>query len=197
MALDASIGLGVAIAVIAVLLLLRRRRRRDAIFWLLAVGGAIALDAPLKELFRRPALGGHEGGYSFPSGNAMGSMAVLLTLVLTVPPRWRTRVLALGVPFLVAYGVALVYAWWHYPFDVLAGWCAALAWVTASWLVLRVRAQADPSRRGRRDVALVPEGEDEEHPQPPAVVVRARRVLVDQTRDGGGPEETLRTDALR
>jgi membrane-associated phospholipid phosphatase len=195
-ALDVSIGLGLAVAAFAVLLLLKRGRRREAIFWVVVVGGAIALDAPLKELFRRPALGGHEGGYSFPSGNAMASMAVLLALVLTISPRWRTRVLTLGVPFLVAYGAVIVYAWWHYPSDVLAGWCAALAWATASWLVLRPRTRPDPSCRDRRGVTLVPEREDEERPQPTTVVAGTRRVVVHQTRDGVGPEEPLRTDAL-
>ena len=64
----------------------------------------------------------------------MGSMAILVALALTSSPRWRRRALIIGVPLLVAYGVGLVYAWWHYPFDVVAGWCIALAWVTGMWL---------------------------------------------------------------
>jgi undecaprenyl-diphosphatase len=166
-ALDASIGLGVAIAALAVVLLLKRGRRRDAIFWLLAVGGAMALDVPFKELFRRPAPGGDGGGYSFPSGNAMASMAILLALALTASPRWRTRAFAIGLPILVAYGVLLVYAWWHYPTDVLGGWCAALAWVTASRLVLTRQERHSARARARRRAA--PKASDCGRTSPPRV----------------------------
>jgi len=92
------------------------------------------LDVLLKEIFRRPALGGHEGSYAFPSGSAMGSAAIAAAIFIASSPRWRRRVLAVAVPVLVAYGALLVYAWWHYPTDVLAGWCIGVAWVTALWL---------------------------------------------------------------
>jgi membrane-associated phospholipid phosphatase len=155
---DVSIGLGAAVAGGAVVVLLVRRRRNQALFWALVAVGVPVLDVLLKEIFRRPALGGHEGSYAFPSGNAMGSAAIAAAIVIASPPRWRRRVLAVAVPVLVAYGALLVYAWWHYPTDVLAGWCIAIAWVTALWLAfgraarnvsVRSRARGEPIPTGR------------------------------------------------
>ena len=134
-ALKISLGIAGLIAAGAVIMVLTGRKRRRALFWALAVGGVLALDYPLKEVFQRPTLGDQGEGYSFPSGNAMVSAAVLAAAVLTVP-RWRRRVVALGMPLLIGYGAALVYAWWHYPSDVVGGWCVAFAWVAGLWFAL-------------------------------------------------------------
>jgi undecaprenyl-diphosphatase len=144
-ALDGGLLLAAAILLGAVILLLTRRRGREALFCVLAVGGVVALDIPLKELFGRPewsppgSAGGNSTEYVFPSGHAMGSVAVLAAVSLIAKPRWSRRLIIVGLPLVVAVGVALVYAWWHYPSDVVGGWCFALAWVTALWLVLRPR----------------------------------------------------------
>jgi glycosyltransferase involved in cell wall biosynthesis len=66
----------------------------------------------------------------------MLSAAALAAAVLMAKPGGRRNVLRYGVPLLIAYGAALVYAWWHYPTDVVAGWCVGVAWVMALWLVL-------------------------------------------------------------
>jgi membrane-associated phospholipid phosphatase len=134
-ALKATLGVGVACA--AVMVLLTARRGSYALFWALAIGGVLVLDPALKEIFRRPTLGETGAGYSFPSGGAMVSFALLFVLALTASPRWRKWSLIVGVPLMVAYGLVLVYAWWHYPTDVVGGWCVALAWVTSLWLLLR------------------------------------------------------------
>jgi undecaprenyl-diphosphatase len=105
----------------------------------------VALDIPLKDLFGRPEWSppGSEGGnsteYVFPSGHAMGSLAIFAAFSLMAKPRWSRLIIVVGLPLVVAIGVVLVYAWWHYPSDVVGGWCFALAWVTALWLVLRPR----------------------------------------------------------
>jgi membrane-associated phospholipid phosphatase len=130
-------SLGVSVAVAAVMVLLTARRGSYALFWALAIGGVLVLDPALKEIFRRPTLGETGAGYSFPSGGAMVSFALLFVLALTASPRWRKWSLIVGVPLMVAYGLVLVYAWWHYPTDVVGGWCVALAWVTSLWLLLR------------------------------------------------------------
>jgi membrane-associated phospholipid phosphatase len=143
LALELGRALAAAVLVGAVILLLTRRRGREALFCVLAVGGVLALDVPLKELFRRPSWAppGYEDGteYTFPSGHAMGSVAVLAALSLISKPRWSKPIIVVGLPLVVAVGAVLVYAWWHYPSDVVAGWCLALAWVTALWLVIRPR----------------------------------------------------------
>jgi membrane-associated phospholipid phosphatase len=150
-ALRVSIAVGATVAVAAVVLLLARRRRERALFWLLATVGVAAFDVLLKAVFRRPALGGHEGSYSFPSGNAMGSVVVASAIVLTAASRWRRPLLVAAVPAVLAYGAALVYAWWHYPTDVIAGWCFGAAWVASVWLTLGCGAPAERAgTAGRR-----------------------------------------------
>jgi undecaprenyl-diphosphatase len=68
---------------------------------------------------------------SFPSGHALNSMAIygciaLLTARL-VPARWRVVVIAAGVGLSLLIGLTRPYLGVHYPFDVLAGWIAGLA----------------------------------------------------------------------
>jgi undecaprenyl-diphosphatase len=142
-ALDVGSVLAATIVFGAFILLLKRGRRREALFCMLAVGGVVALDVPLKEMFRRPSWSpsgfNSDAGYSFPSGYAMASLAILAAITLVSPRRWAKAMLIVGLPLLVGVGVVLVYAWWHYPSDVVGGWCFALSWVTALWLVIRPR----------------------------------------------------------
>ncbi len=123
------------------LLLLLRGRRADGLFLIGAVGGAATLNLLAKLLFQRarpalwPALS-PETDYGFPSGHAMGSVAVVAALtILLWPTRWRWATLALGALFVAAVGLSRVYLGVHYPSDVLAGWGASLAWVTGTHLV--------------------------------------------------------------
>jgi membrane-associated phospholipid phosphatase len=141
-ALEAGRALAAALLVGALILLLMKGKRREALFCTLAVTGVLALDVPLKEIFRRPPwsppgedAGG--AGYTFPSGHAMGSMALFAAITLVSARRWARWLLVVGLPLVVAIGIVLVYSWWHYPSDVLGGWCLALAWVTALWLAIR------------------------------------------------------------
>lgn len=120
-------------AAIATLLLLRRRG--DALFFAVAVAGAMAINFLAKLLFgrARPALWDAltpEHDYSFPSGHAMGSMAVVAALVVFAwRTPWRWPVVALGGAFVLAVGLSRLYLGVHYPSDVVAGWCASVAWV--------------------------------------------------------------------
>ena len=147
-ALEVGELLAAVILLVALLLLLKRRRRREAIFCALAVGGVVALDVPLKALFHRPGWspsGLDTGdGYSFPSGYAMASIALIAAITMISKPRWAKRILVVGVPLLVAIGAVLVYSWWHYPSDVVAGWCLAVSWVSALWIAIRPRPGAIP-----------------------------------------------------
>jgi membrane-associated phospholipid phosphatase len=133
----------IAFVALALLALLLRGRRGDARFFALAVGGAAGLNVVAKLLFQRarPALWPSlvtETDYSFPSGHAMGSLAVVAALVFLT---WRTRgrwpILALGALFVAVVGLSRVYLGVHYPSDILAGWCASLAWLVGVWLLLR------------------------------------------------------------
>ncbi len=126
------------IGFVAVLLglLLRRGRYGDAVFAAIAVGGAALLDVLAKGLFQRhrPELWPQltpETDWGFPSGHAMGSLAVVATLVIVLwPTRWRWLALGVGGVFVLLVGLSRLYLGVHYPSDIVAGWCASLAWVT-------------------------------------------------------------------
>jgi undecaprenyl-diphosphatase len=116
-------------------------RIRHAVFWVASIGGVLVLDPALKALFQRPGIGDSDG-YSFPSGTAMLSMAAcaaLLALARRGPARMIVALLGAGGT--LAAGLSVVYLDWHYPSDVLAGWCIAVAWVSALWLSVLARAR--------------------------------------------------------
>jgi undecaprenyl-diphosphatase len=151
------------------LLLLLRRRRGDALFFLAATGGAGLLNQGAKLLFQRtrPALWesvAPEHSYSFPSGHAMGSMALVAALaVLAWPTRARWWAIGVGGAFTLLVGASRVYLGVHYPSDVLAGWMASLAWVLGV-------SQLAYGRLGKRRQAQTPAGTGRDpegpHPQP-------------------------------
>lgn len=115
--------------------LLLKKQRREAFFWGLAVGGASLINFLAKLGFSRarPSLWiplMSETTFSFPSGHAMQSMALATTLVILFwHTRWQYVVLLLSVSFVIAVGLSRIYLGVHYPSDVLAGWCASVAWV--------------------------------------------------------------------
>jgi undecaprenyl-diphosphatase len=114
---------------------------------LVLVGGAlggVAISQGLKHLFmrERPDLiyrAVEAANPSFPSGHAMLSAVVFLTLgtlAARFSRRRRLKVLALGsaVFFSVLVGLSRVYLGVHWASDVLAGWCVGAAWAMACWL---------------------------------------------------------------
>lgn len=147
-----------------VLLLLALRRWREASFAFMAFVGSALLNIGAKHFFQRqrPSLWesiAPESTFSFPSGHAMGSMTLAAVLVaLAWRTRWRWPVAIAAASFVVLVGVSRVYLGVHYPSDILAGWCAAVAWVMGLYLVLfrghrrprwRRPAQAVPGQAGR------------------------------------------------
>jgi membrane-associated phospholipid phosphatase len=135
----AGAAAGAALAVLVLAALVSLRRARAALFWTLAIGGAIVSSPVLKALFQRPQIG-EPGEYSFPSGNATASVALALSLALLLSGgRGRWAVALAGSGLVALNGLALVVLLWHYPSDVIAGWCVAGVWVAALWLGLSVR----------------------------------------------------------
>jgi undecaprenyl-diphosphatase len=70
---------------------------------------------------------------SFPSGHAMLSAVVYLTLGgllsrVKRPRRIKIYVLSVAVILTLLIGVSRVYLGVHWPTDVLAGWCAGATW---------------------------------------------------------------------
>ncbi len=123
------------------------RRRHAAVFVLVATVGGSLLSTALKELYSRPRPDvvphlAYVTSSSFPSGHAMLSAVVYLTLgallARLVEGRWTKRYF-IGVAALltILIGVSRVYLGVHYPTDVVAGWAAGVAWAVFCWLLAR------------------------------------------------------------
>ena len=123
-----------------------RGNRRLALLILSAALGGFAMNSVLKNLFDRPR------PYlphvidiktrSFPSGHAMVSAAVYLSIAALLATRERRRLLKayiLGAGMFVTglVGLTRVYLGVHYPSDVLAGWLAGLIWAVLCALAAR------------------------------------------------------------
>jgi membrane-associated phospholipid phosphatase len=132
--------------VLAVAVWLWRRGAHRTAVWAvgtMAVGGL--LSAGLKLAVGRPRPSFEDpvatsGGYSFPSGHAMGSMlgaAVLLLLLLPhLSPAGRRTAWALAAGTVLLTGLDRIVLGVHYLSDVVAGWSAALALVVAMTVAL-------------------------------------------------------------
>lgn len=112
-----------------------RGRRAAAWFFAGSVGGAMALNLLVKMAFARPRPALWVSlkpafYYSFPSGHAMGSAAMVTALGFVL---WRRRgqwpAWTLGPLFVLGVGWSRLYLGVHYPSDVLAGWTGSVGWV--------------------------------------------------------------------
>ncbi len=110
-----------------------------------AVGGTI-ISSVLKHLFNRPRpdVTGITRVFttSFPSGHAMASAVVYLTIgamIAATVERRGQRVFYLGVAIFLTLivGMSRVYLGVHYPSDVLAGWLIGAGWALACTLAAR------------------------------------------------------------
>jgi membrane-associated phospholipid phosphatase len=122
-AVPAILLAGLAMAVILTGLALRWRPA--------VLGGAILIGLLGLEQLTEIAVPVRAGYDSFPSGHALGSMALALATIVVAwdRRRWRVSVLAVALVFALGVGLSRVYIDIHHPADVLAGWCVALAWV--------------------------------------------------------------------
>lgn len=129
--------------------LLMLHKRAEAAGIAASLIGSSVIDGWLKHLIARPRpeLVPHlvqVTHASFPSGHAMVSSAVYLTLALMLAEGvevdgWRGRaarvaVVAFFSALAVLIGMSRVYLGVHWPSDVLAGWCFGTAWALLVWM---------------------------------------------------------------
>jgi undecaprenyl-diphosphatase len=112
--------------------------------FLAALAGGFVLSMALKYGFDRPRPEAEHQLYatvtsSFPSGHAMNSAVVYLTLAVLLASLEKEKrfkaffiVVALALTGLV--GLSRVVLGVHYPTDVLAGWSAGLVWAMLCWI---------------------------------------------------------------
>ncbi|WP_240610067.1 phosphatase PAP2 family protein [Sphingomonas pokkalii] len=128
-----------------VLFLFAFGRRAEALLLAGSMLGASTFNALLKLIWQRPRpeLVPHlaeVSNASFPSGHAMTSAAVYLTLAVmlaqTESSRWaRAYLLAFAVLIVLLIGCSRVYLGVHWPSDVLAGWCFGTLWALAMFAI--------------------------------------------------------------
>ncbi len=116
-------------------------RRHAAVLLAVSALGGEALDQLLKLLFHRPRPVAFFGfpepvTYSFPSGHALTACSFYLVLAAILSRRLSSRLAKVvlwvfGVMLAAAIGLSRVYLGVHYPSDVIAGYAAAVSWITA------------------------------------------------------------------
>ncbi len=157
------------VAALGFLLLLRKRAA--ALLVLVSVGGGTALSSILKDMVgrARPDLVPHGDivvTASFPSGHAMLSAVVYLTLGALLAQfvagrRVRAYFLVWAMLLTLLIGASRVYLAVHWPTDVLAGWClgaawAALCWILAQWLQRRGAIEPEEAAQDRGTAGVPP-----------------------------------------
>lgn len=134
------------ITVAVILFLLLSRKGGTALMVAASVAGGTLLSNLLKWGYDRPRPDLVPHGMavytqSFPSGHAMMSAVVYLTLgVLLARSQARLRVkvflLSCAAFLTVIVGLSRIYLGVHWPTDVLGGWAVGAAWAALCWLVM-------------------------------------------------------------
>jgi undecaprenyl-diphosphatase len=150
--LEALALVGVLVAVA----LLMQRNWLTLAAWLVVVLGGEVLNLLLKDLFARPRPSFEhplvvDTSYSFPSGQAMESVVVygmLAYFVVLTSRAWGKRAVSVGGAALIVLliGFSRVYLGAHYASDVVGGFAAGGAWLSAvitAWEAMRRRAMAN------------------------------------------------------
>lgn len=139
----------ISVTALAVLLLLLRRRRGDALLVATAFVGAGILNALLKMLFARerpffadPLV--RDGGFSFPSGHAMISIAVYGALAVVLARTFRSDRARVAVwmgagGLAAAIGFTRLYLGAHYLTDVIVGLSCGAVWLALCALAVGLR----------------------------------------------------------
>ncbi len=136
--------LGLVVVGVVGFLLLQGRYHTALVVFVASIGGELA-NSTLKDAFMRPrpSVVPHLRevvSTSFPSGHAMESAIIYLTLaamLMRISERRLTKIycLAVGVLLTLLVGVSRVVLGVHYPTDVIGGWILGFVWASFCWVV--------------------------------------------------------------
>lgn len=145
-ALGGRTVLGLVVLAVVGFFVLESRYHAAIVVFATAASGDV-VNTLLKNLFLRPRpdVVPHlrdVQSTSFPSGHAMESAIVYLTLgaiLMQLSERRVTKLYCMGVAIFltVIVGVSRVYLGVHYPTDVVAGWMFGFLWASLCWVVSR------------------------------------------------------------
>lgn len=168
--LGSATVLGLTVFAVAGFLLLQGLWRR-ALFVMVASFGGWFLNGALKQLFQRPRPDvvphlREVMSMSFPSGHALQSAVVYLTLgalSMHIAERRLTKFYCMTIAMLATalVGASRLYLGVHYPTDVLAGWLIGLSWALLCWMVERSLERQAGLKRERAEAAARTRADDE------------------------------------
>ncbi len=132
----------------AVVFLIYVRRRAEASWLAASVLGASFANAILKHMLQRPRpdVVPHltmVDNASFPSGHAMISAAILLTIGAMLSETVnssaaRATIMLFAGALVILIGLSRLYLGVHWPTDVLAGWCLGGLWALVVFAINRL-----------------------------------------------------------
>ena len=135
------------LTLLVTLFLVVARKYATALFVAGSVIGGATLELALKAAYgrARPDIVPHlvpVDTASFPSGHAMNSAVVFLTLGALLASTQKSRavriyLVAVAIFLTLAVGFSRVYLGVHWPSDVIAGWCVGAAWASLCWMIAR------------------------------------------------------------
>ena len=134
------------VAFVAIYLLLHGSLRNAWFLVVASISGAVLSTALKVAIDRpRPDITGVARVFtaSFPSGHAMLSAVVFLTVGVFVARASSSRALAIyslvcASLLTISVGLSRIYLGVHYPTDVVAGWLIGTGWALLCWLVVEV-----------------------------------------------------------
>jgi len=136
----------VVLSVVGFLIL--QTRYRTAIVVAVTAASGDVVNVVLKNFFLRPRpevvphFRDVSGSTSFPSGHAMESAIIYLTLgamLMQLAERRVTKIYCIGMAVVLTLlvGISRVYLGVHYPTDVVAGWMFGFFWASLCWIVAK------------------------------------------------------------